>query len=176
MRKGETKSFFVPEEEAYSVYEEFTLNLTESVPLTEEWASKEFLRAFRQEPAMWMTVNHRKWNWTTTVVAIADDEDRTVTLQLDVTPGDNTTALGWESTVISVASSANGGVGEFILRHMPTMESEAKVYNSTAPIEFDFGIVLEITDTTVTTRIQTSHHPLAGEDLIFVVKIFDFQN
>jgi FKBP-type peptidyl-prolyl cis-trans isomerase 2 len=178
MRKGETKSFFVPEEEAYSVYEDVTLNITDTVPMTEEWTSTEFARAFRQDPAMWMTVTHRKWGWTATVVAIADDDAQMVTLQLDVAPGDNTTAYGWESIVQSVDSSANGGKGEIVIVHHPTNIAEGKepkLYNSTAPKEFDFGWILETTETTVTIRVQRSHHALAGQDLIFMVKIHDFQ-
>ena len=178
MRKGETKSFLVPEEEAYSVYEDVTLNLTESVPMTEEWTSSEFARAFRQDPAMWMTVTHRKWNWSATVVAIADDDAQTVTLQLDVAPGDTTTAYGWESIVKSVDSSANGGEGEIVIVHHTSNIAEGqepKLYNSTATKEFDFGWILETTDTTVTIRVQRSHHALAGQDLIFMVKIHDFQ-
>ncbi len=110
--------------------------------------------------------------------AAADPGEMTATLQLDVAPGDNTTAYGWESIVQSVDSSANGGEGEIVIVHHPSNIDEgveAKLYNSTAPKEFDFGWILEITDTTVTIRVQRSHHGLAGEDLIFMVKIHDFQ-
>ncbi len=176
MRKGEYKSFFVPEDQAYSRWEETTLDLIESVPMQEEWATSEFQRAWRQEPAMWMVVTHRKWNWTAQVVNIADDEAKTVTIQLLVSPGDTTETYGWESEVMSVDSTANGGVGEIMLRHHPgDVGDPAQVYNKTAPKEYDFGEVIELTDDDVTVRIQTSHHDLAGEDLIFWIKIHDFQ-
>lgn len=176
MRKGEYKSFFVPEEEAYSIYRESTINLTETVPMKEFWSTQEFKRAFRQEPAMWLVVTHRKWNWTAQVVAIADDEETTVTLQLQVKPGDTTETYGWESEVVSVDSTADGGRGTIVLRHHPgEVGSEAQLYNASAPVEYDFGKVTGLTDTTVTVRVQSSHHALAGEDLIFVVKIHDFQ-
>ena len=45
MRAGETKAFFVHEDKAYSRYEEETLNLTESIPLTEDWKANDFQRA-----------------------------------------------------------------------------------------------------------------------------------
>jgi FKBP-type peptidyl-prolyl cis-trans isomerase 2 len=176
MRKGEYKSFFVSEEEAYSRYEEVTMNLTETVPMREHWSHNEFERAWRQEPAMWMVVTHRKWNWTAQVVNIADDEDETVTIQLMVSPGDTTETYGWESMVVSVDSTADGGVGEIVLRHDPgEVGSPAQVYNKTAPKEYDFGEVIEVTGTTVTIRVQTSHHELAGEDLIFWIKVHEFQ-
>ncbi len=176
MRKGEYRTFFVPEDQAYSKYEETTINLTEVVPLQEEWSSNEFERAWRQEPAMWMIVTHRKWNWTAQVVAIDDDEDRTVTIQLMISPGDVTETYGWESEVVSVDSTANGGVGEFVLRHDPgEVGSPAQLYNNTAPKEYDFGEVIELTDDTVTVKVQTSHHALAGEDLVFAIKIHEFQ-
>jgi FKBP-type peptidyl-prolyl cis-trans isomerase 2 len=176
MRKGEYKCFFVPEEEAYSRYEENTMNLTETIPLREEWSSSEFERAWREAPAMWLVVTHRKWNWTAQVVGIADDDDRTVTVQLMVSPGDTTETYGWESEVVSVDSTANGGAGEIVLRHDPgEVGTSAQIYNKTAPKEYDYGEVLELTDTTVTVRVQTSHHELAGEDLIFWVKIHEFQ-
>ena len=125
---------------------------------------------------MWMVVTHRKWNWTAQVVAIDDDEERTVTIQLMISPGDVTETYGWESEVVSVDSTANGGVGEFVLRHDPgEVGSPAQLYNNTAPKEYDFGEVIELTDGTVTVRVQASHHELAGEDLIFAVKIHDFQ-
>ena len=176
MRKGEYKTFYVPEEEAYSKYEETTINLTENISMNEEWSSSEFERAWRQEPAMWLLVTHRKWNWTAQVINIADDEAKTVTLQLLVSSGDTTETFNWTSEVVSVDSTANGGVGVIVLRHNPgDMGSPAKIYNSSAPIEYDFGEVIELTDTTVTVRVQTSHHPLAGKDLIFWVKIHEFQ-
>jgi FKBP-type peptidyl-prolyl cis-trans isomerase 2 len=175
MRAGETKSFFIQEEKAYSIYEEVTINLTDTVALREEWTTNDFNRAFRQEPAMWMTVTHRKWNWTAQVVSIADDEPRTVTLEMQVNVGDTTEAFGWESEIISIDSSANEGVGEIVLLHKAQEDSPAQLYNSTAPKEFDYGEVIDLTSTTVTVRIQRSHHDLAGEDLIFVVKIDSFQ-
>lgn len=176
MRKGEYKSFFVPEEEAYSVYKESTINLTETVPMKEYWSTQEFNRAFRQEPALWLVVTHRKWNWTAQVVDIDDDADKTVTIQLQVKPGDTTETYGWETEVISVDSTADGGRGTIVLRHHPDeVGSEAQIYNSTAPKEYDYGKVTELTDITVTVRVQTSHHALAGKDLIFVIKIHDFQ-
>jgi FKBP-type peptidyl-prolyl cis-trans isomerase 2 len=176
MRKGEYKAFYVSEFDAYSRYDEFTFNLTETIDMQEEWKSSEFERAFRQEPAMWLVVTHRKYNWTAQVVNIADDETNTVTLELQTSPGENTTTYGWESVVESVDSTANGGIGQIVLRHHPgEVGSRAQVYNSTAPVEYDFGEVIEVTDTTVTVLIQTSHHDLAGEDLIFWVKIHDFQ-
>jgi hypothetical protein len=143
--------------------------------MREEWSTSEFGRAFRQDPAMWMDVTHRKWNWTAKVVAIADDELKTVTLELQVAVGDTTEAYGWESEVISVDSSANDGVGEIVLRHSAEEDSPAQLYNSTAPKEFDYGEVIELTDTTVTVRVQRSHHAMAGKHLIFVVMIHDFQ-
>jgi FKBP-type peptidyl-prolyl cis-trans isomerase 2 len=175
MRKGETRSFYVDEDDAYSIHEEVTINLTESVPMKEEWTTNEFGRAFRQDPAMWLTVTHRKWGWDAQVVAIADDELETVTLELQVSPGDTIEAYGWETEVISVDSSANDGEGEIVLLHKPAMDSPAQLYNSTAPKEFDYGEVTEITDETVTIYLQRSHHGLAGFDLIFVVKIHEFQ-
>lgn len=178
MRKGEYKSFYIPEEKAYSIYNEQTMNLTESIPMRELWPTNEFERAFEhQEPAMWLIVKHRKWNWTAQVVDIADDDDKTVTLMLQVTPGDTTDTFGWESEVISVDSTANGGEGVIVLRHHPgEVGSPAQLYNKTAPKEYDFGHVIDLTDTTVTVRVQSSHHPLAGKDLIFWVKIHDFQS
>ena len=175
MRAGESKAFFVHEDQAYSRYEEETINLTETIPLTEKWRYNDFQRAFRQDPAMHLVVTHRKWGWNATVTSITDDEVRMVSLRLLVEPGYLTTAYGWDSTVASVDSSANGGVGEIVLSHDPKMDTEVQLYNSTAPKEFDFGEVLEITDTQVTVRVQTSHHALAGEHLIFVVEIDRFQ-
>jgi FKBP-type peptidyl-prolyl cis-trans isomerase 2 len=177
MRKGEYKTFFVPEDQAYSRYEERTINLTESIPMREYWTTSEFERAFdHQAPAMWLIVTHRKWNWTAQVVDIADDEKKTVTLMLQVAPGDTTGTYGWESEVVSVDSTANGGVGEIVLRHDPgEVGSPAQLYNATAPKEYDYGEVIELTDETVTVKVQTSHHELAGKDLIFWVKIHDFQ-
>jgi len=177
MRKGEYKSFFVPEKEAYSIYNEVTINLTETISMREYWSSNEFERAFdHQAPAMWLIVTHRKWNWTAQVVNIADDDDKTVTLEFHVSPGETSDTYGWETEVISVDSTANGGEGTIVLRHHPgEVGSPAQLYNKTAPVEYDFGEVIELTDTTVTILVQASHHPLAGEDLIFWVKIHDFQ-
>ena len=178
MRKGEFKSFFVPDTEAYSHYTEFQFNLTDTIPLQEEWEWSEFERAFRQEPAMWLEVKHRKWNWTAQVVNLPVEEGghRHVVLQLKVRVGDNTTTYGWESVVQSIDSTANGGMGEIVLVHHPgPVGAPAQIYNSSAPKEYDFGEVIELTDDWVRVRVQQSHHDLAGRDLIFACQIHDFQ-
>ena len=177
MRKGEYKTFYVPENKAYSIYNEQTINLTETISMREYWSSNEFERAFEhQAPAMWLIVTHRQWNWTAQVVNIADDEDKTVTLELQVSPGDTTETYGWETEVVSVDSTANGGEGTIVLRHHPgDVGTSAQLYNKTAPKEYDYGEVISLTATTVTMRVQSSHHPLAGEDLIFWIKIDNFQ-
>jgi FKBP-type peptidyl-prolyl cis-trans isomerase 2 len=181
MRKGESKSFFVPEDQAYSDWEDLEINITEEVPLREKWSSNEFNRAFREEPAMWMVVTHRQWNWTAQVVAIELDEQQTVTLQLQVEPGDETWTYGWKSVVLSVDSTANGGVGVFVLDNDPDEDGPvvggpAQIYNSSAPLEYDYGNVTEITDTVIMVRIQRSHHELAGENLTFYAQVDHFQD
>lgn len=181
IRKGESKSFFIPEDLAYSDWQDMDINITEEIPLREEWSSNEFNRAFREEPAMWMVVTHRRWNWTAQVVSIDLDEQQTVTLQLQVEPGDETDTYGWKSVVLSVDSTANGGVGVIILDNDPDEDGPvvggpAQMYNASAPVEYDFGNVVEITDTVIKVRIQRSHHDLAGEDLIFYVKVDHFQD
>ena len=181
MRKGESKSFFVPEDQAYSDWQDLDINITEEVPLREKWSSNEFNRAFREEPAMWMVVTHRKWNWTAQVVSIDLDEQSTVTLLLQVEPGDETWTYGWKSVVLLVDSTANGGEGVIILDNKPDEDGPvvggpAQIYNASAPVEYDFGNVTEMTDTVIKVRIQRSHHALAGEDLIFYVKVDHFQD
>lgn len=178
MRKGESKSFFVPDTKAYSHYAEVQFNLTDTVTLREELEWTEFERAYRQEPAMWLEVMHRKWNWTVQVVDLPMDEEgvRSVVIEHKVRVGDNTTTYGWESVVQSIDSTANGGLGEIVMIHHPgTVGSHAQIYNSSAPVEYDFGEVIEVTDTWVRVKVQQSHHDLAGEDLIFACKIHDFQ-
>jgi FKBP-type peptidyl-prolyl cis-trans isomerase 2 len=181
MRQGESKSFFIPEGQAYSDWQDLDINITEEVPLREKWSSNEFGRAFREEPAMWMVVTHRKWNWTAQVVSIDLDEQSTVTLLLQVEPGDETWTYGWKSVVLSVDSTANGGEGVIILDNNPDEDGPvvggpAQIYNASAPVEYDFGNVTEMTDTIIKVRIQRSHHDLAGEDLIFYVKVDHFQD
>ena len=179
MRKGEGKAIFVHEDDTYSHWETVNVSVTEDVPLREEWSTNEFKRAFREEPSMYLTVTHRKWNWTAQVVAIAADEDATVTIELQVQPGDVTHTYGWKSVVLSVDSTANGGVGVIVLDNDPSEDGpqvggDAQIYNSTAPKEYDYGTVTGITDTTITTRIQQSHHKLAGMDLIFYIQVVRF--
>ncbi len=181
MRKGESKSFFVPEDQAYSDWFETDIEVTETIPLREDWTYNEFQRAFRQEPAMWMVVTHRQWNWTAQVVNIGLDEDQTVTLELQVKPGDTTDTYGWESVVVSVDSTANGGIGEIVLNNDPDengpeVGGPAQLYNASAPVEYDFGTVLAISETHITVRVQRSHHELAGKDLMFYAKVDHFQD
>jgi len=181
MRQGESKSFFVSEDEAYSDWKDIDINITEEISLREMWPSNEFTRAFREEPAMWMVVTHRRWNWTAQVVSIIPDEQQSVILELQVKPGDETFTYGWRSVVLSVDSTANDGVGIIILDNYPDEEGPevggvAQYYNASAPVEYDFGSVTEMTDTHIRVKIQRSHHDLAGESLVFYVKVDNFQD
>ena len=58
----------------------------------------------------------------------------------------------------------------------PDVGGAAQYYNASAPVEYDFGIVTEITDTHIRVKIQRSHHDLAGESLVFYVKVDNFQD
>lgn len=176
MRQGEYKSFFVPEDKAYSVHEEVEVNRTETIPLFEEWPTSEFQRAFRQPPAQWLPVTHRKWNWTAQVESIS--EEGMVMLRHMPSVGDIATPYGWDTEVISIDSTADGGKGEIVLMHHVEDLGPgdwAKLYNSTAkPNEYDECEILNITEDHVLLWVQRSHHKLAGYDLIFVVKVHEF--
>jgi FKBP-type peptidyl-prolyl cis-trans isomerase 2 len=178
MRKGETRAFFIEESKAFSHYKEQTINRTDRISLVEEWTSQEFFRAFRQEPALHMVITHRKWDWTVQVVHIDyDDPEEMVTLEHQPIIGKTYDPYGWDTVVESIDSSANGGQGEIVLTHLVEdleVGDEAKFYNKSAPEEFDNATILVLTDDHVTLRVQTFHHPLAAEHLMFVVKVEDF--
>jgi FKBP-type peptidyl-prolyl cis-trans isomerase 2 len=181
MRQGEYKTIFVPEDQAYSIHEDVRINLTEVIPMRESWLWSDFTRAFRQEAAMHLTVTHRKWNVTCEVVAIDNETDgHPVTVELQPTVGQVIKPYGWDTRVESIDSQADGGKGEIVLRHLVTaadLHKEYWVYNSTAPKEVDYGVLAQFVEGShVVLRVQRSHHDLAGQALIFVVKVHEFKS
>lgn len=179
MRQGEYKTLYIPEVDAYSIYENVTINLTERIPMREQWTWSEFSRAFRQDAAMHLIVTHRKWNVTCEVVAIDNEtEGHPVTIELQPSIGQIIKPYGWDTRVVSVDSTADGGKGVIVLENLVTASDVGKayhVYNSTAPVEIDEGVVTEVVaGSHVVMKVQRSHHKLAGKDLIFVIKVHDF--
>jgi FKBP-type peptidyl-prolyl cis-trans isomerase 2 len=179
MRQGEYKTIYIPEELAYSIYQNVTINLTERIPMREQWDWSEFTRAFRQDAAMHLIVTHRQWNVTCEVVAIDNEtEGHPVTIELQPTIGQIISPYGWDTRVVSVDSTADGGKGVIVLENLVTASDVGKtyhVYNSTAPKEIDEGVVTEVVaGSHLVMKVQRSHNALAGKDLIFNVKVHEF--
>ncbi len=184
MRKGEYKTIFVPEDQAYSIHEDVRVNLTERIPMRESWPWAEFTRAFRQDAAMHLTVTHKKWNVTCEVVAIDNETDgHPVTVELQPTVGQVIRPYGWDTRIESIDSQADGGKGVIVLKHLLTSADLGKayyIYNATAqsnPRDRDDGVITQFVEGShVVLRVQRSHHKLAGKDLIFVVKVHEFKS
>jgi len=126
MTVTQTKTIYVSPEEAYTVLEGniAVIPLVQSVPVFETLGVQEFERKYGQSPHLGLSLEHDFWEWAISVWAISGD---VVTIQNSPelheqissygNPGEDVRD-GWMQEVISIDPSADGGIGEILVRNL----------------------------------------------------------
>lgn len=140
LQEGQTRLVEVPAEKGYGSPDP---SLIETRPLVVELRQRETLRVaefvnrFGANPEAGLTVADPFWTWNVTVLSLATDF---VTFLHVPEVGSTVDPYGgWKVEVEDVDSSANGGVGVVVLRHLLDPASANNVKGSDA--EGDFRIV-----------------------------------
>lgn len=119
MREGESKTFNVTPEKGYGQPDAgliYNVEKTETIPMREKIHIENF-RDLHGQPARNMVVEHEFWGWDMIVTQIGREEVK-IRHDPDVGETHNTYAEeNWESTVESIDSNANDGVGAIEVTH-----------------------------------------------------------
>jgi FKBP-type peptidyl-prolyl cis-trans isomerase 2 len=123
MYVGQTKSIVIPPEDGYGLADPLQISergLLETVPVYLQGVnSMEFSNNYSVSPSVGVTVRERFWGWNVTVTGV-DQAAGTITLKRMPDVGwIFSPHLGWESEVISIDESADGGFGVInVLNHL----------------------------------------------------------
>ena len=180
---GDYKIIEIAPEDGYPVNSSMliTVNLTETIPVKEQYSVSVFRSYFSTDPIPLTTVSHFFWKWEALVVSVTGDVVPILnqpTAGSSVYPfGDPTAAddpSGWEVRIISYDPLADGGVGEITVQHILTPEDVYNVEGSDLGGEF---IVSGYDATNETFQLHRSdstagyNGEIAGRTLFFEVTI-----
>jgi len=116
MGVGQSKTVRVPPAEGYGKFETTRVNLTETFPMRYTIPGLNFTLTYGEDPFPNKVVVEPFWGWKVQVLSIDRD-----TVSLMTLPEMNSTLFpyGWETRVVEVNGSADGGVGRITVRHYP---------------------------------------------------------
>jgi len=131
---GDYKIIEALPEEAYPVDAEMlvTTNLTQTVPVKEQYSTSSFRNFFGTDPIPLSTLSHHFWNWKVLVASVSGDVVTVLnqpTVGSGVYPYGNPTAddpNGWEVRVTSYDPQADNGTGIITVENVLSAED---VYN-----------------------------------------------
>jgi len=138
---GDYKIVEVAPEDGYPVDPDMvtTVNLTEIVPIVEQYSLSTFEDYFGTEPIPLSTASHYFWNWQ---VQVANVSGNIVTVLNQPSVGSSVYPFGdptneedpsgWEVRVISYDPLADGGAGRVTIQHMISQEDVYNVKGSDA--------------------------------------------
>ena len=137
---GDTEVIHVAPEDAYAIdpAQLETLPLEEHVEATETLTEDDFSDLFKVDPVVMGHAPHYKWGWD---VIVTEIEFGFVTFKHSPTIGevvypigdplDDDDPMGWPCTVESFDPTADGGVGEVVVRHDVTSDDVHAILGET---------------------------------------------
>jgi hypothetical protein len=125
-----------------------------------------FTSAYGEEPVLNKVVTEPYWDWQ--VHVLAQDSDNVTVLTLPRTD-QVSRPYGWDTKVLSINGSADGGAGRITVRHYPTAGVNATYQGSAAKITSMTSSIVELTYNTA------SSNPLATRVLFFSVRIVSIE-
>ncbi|MEM4728650.1 MAG: FKBP-type peptidyl-prolyl cis-trans isomerase [Thermoplasmata archaeon] len=159
---GQSRTLAVEPREGYGKFERVRINLSETFPMLREMTILNFTQTYGEEPAPNKVVLEPYWGWKVHVVNVTQDSVTVLTLP---EPGQTSTPYGWESRVVDVNGSADGGRGRIEVRHYPTAGVNASYKGIAAEI-------VELTSSHIELEYNTNYgNPLATQVLYFVIKV-----
>ncbi len=156
------KTVRVPPADGYGKLETLRINLTESFPMHRVMPILNFTLTYGEDPAPNKVVVEPWWGWNVQVTDVQGDNVSLLTL-----PAINASVFpyGWETKVIDVNGSADGGMGRITVRHYPTSAVNVTYQRLAATITDLTPDHVDITYNDVT------GNPLALVDLYFSIRI-----
>ncbi|MFW6141606.1 MAG: FKBP-type peptidyl-prolyl cis-trans isomerase [Candidatus Saliniplasma sp.] len=167
MSEGETKTFTIPPEKAYTAWSEdliLEIDRVETLPVYEEMNKDTFEDEYGEEPKTNMVVKDRFWNWDKVVTSVEGD---IVTLMHDPELGGTyRTYIGdsrdWTTTVTSLDSSEDEIVvhhdvnkpslvdAQYISLHKENFEEVINKKEEIGQRPDGTGIVVDVSEETIT--------------------------
>jgi FKBP-type peptidyl-prolyl cis-trans isomerase 2 len=162
MGAGESKTIRVPPALGYGKFETTRVNLTETFPMRFTLPRLNFTITYGEEAMANKVVVEPYWGWKVQVLSVDGD-----TVSIMVMPEINSTVFpyGWETKVVDVNGSADGGIGRITVRHYPGTGGNVTVRGMSAE-------VAELTTTyaDLSYNLNTGN-ALATQDLYFSIRI-----
>jgi FKBP-type peptidyl-prolyl cis-trans isomerase 2 len=172
MATNQTKTLTIPPEEGYGYPDESlieTMSMTVSKPIY-EWTTNttNFETKYFVPAELGTTARSAEYGWNITVNFIDPISD-IVRIKNEPHLHEKTSLyLGWYSEVISIDTTANGGEGEIIVKHMLTPEDAGKLV-STDEAGRAFTVINVNTDSNIITIDYNTE--VVGKTLIFKVTV-----
>jgi len=162
MMIGQTRTIRVEPRDGYGQFETAHISLSENLPMVHNVTPLNFTVAYGEEAKLNKVVIEPYWNWEIHVLAVTPDNITLLTL-----PQVNQTSnpYGWETKVLEVNGTADGGVGRIVVRHYPTAGVNSTYKGSAAQITALTSDYVELTYN------LNSSNPLAVQTLFFSVKV-----
>jgi len=127
MHVGDTRIIEVAPGDGYALRPDriTTINLTDTVPVTEVMTEDEFKMYYNEDPVPMDSLLHYFWRWTVVVVSVSGGY---VTVKSQPNVGESTYPYGnpnlltdpsgWEVRVVGYDPAADGGIGRITIQHM----------------------------------------------------------
>jgi FKBP-type peptidyl-prolyl cis-trans isomerase 2 len=166
MMKGQTRTIRVEPRDGYGQFQTTLINMTEIFPMVHNISRLDFTSAYGEEPVLNKVVIEPYWNWEVHVLAVTPEN---VTLLTLPRADQVSQPYGWETKVIDVNGTLDGGAGRITVRHYPTAGVNATYKGSSAQISAMTSAGVELTYN------LASSNPLATQTLFFIVKMVSIQ-
>jgi hypothetical protein len=162
MGLNQWKTVRVAPADGYGVFLTERINLTETLPMHSEIPRLNFSEIYGEDPIPNKVVVEPWWGWNVQVIDVTQD-----TVSLLTLPAINSTVFpyGWETKVVDINGSADGGVGRITVRHYPNSGGNITWQNVAANITDMTSTYVDITYNAVT------DNSLATQDLYFSIRI-----
>jgi len=179
MSLNQTKTIIIPPSQGYGPMNNsklFSFSLTDTVPLYVEMNQTVFYDVYNVTPKINLALTDPTWGWPARVIELNPDADF-VKVQNMPSVGDHLAVFGnpgaaiptgWYADVVSIDSTANGGLGIITIHHQLTSSDAGKVQG--ADIHGNF-IIDEVVDGTAR---KNYNNELVGVTLYFTVTLYAF--
>ncbi len=159
---GQSRLVEVPPQKGYGSFTTLTIPLTQTLNLTETLSWNDFTTRYGENPSAGLTTKDPRFQWPVLVQQVRKDN---VTILHQPIVGSTVRPYGWDSSIMSVDSGANGGRGTVVLQHHVL---------STSTVEVDWryhGTIDDLDSQRVVISYNTREDELGTSTLFFLVTL-----
>ncbi len=179
MSLNQTKIITIPPSLGYGLMNMsrvFTFSLTDTVPLYVVMNQTVFYNVYNVTPKIDLALTDPTWGWPARVIDLKADADQ-VTVQNMPSVGDHLPLFGepsaaiptgWYADVVSIDSTANGGLGIITVHHQLTGSDAGKVQGADTRGNF---IIDQVSGSTAR---KNYNDELVGVTIYFTVTLYSF--